>query len=363
MRAALLRATPRLVAPRLPDLVFRYPDGRAFHLPADPGPYAQVFTRGEFEPGESAAVRQLLRPGDLAVDVGANLGWFSLVMAAAVAPGGEVWAIEPMPSILPALKRNLELNGALDVRLFEVALGESAGAVDINVFSGLPHGHASVSTFDRTDYTSHRVERRTLDDLLASRSTPAFVKLDVEGSATSCAGRGHARGRMPAYLDDRGELRDLSLVRISPGRPARVVLRSSRLPHRRARPRARSGAGIRPERLELDRRAALPRGSSELVSDVTAVITCFNYGRYLREAVDSAIGEGSERRRGRRRSTEPLPERLSRSTWPGTASSAQRRAGEHRLLIIVLDADDRLAPGALAALRAPLAADPALGFA
>lgn len=182
MRAALLQAAPRLFAPRLPDLVFRYPDGRAFHLPADPGPYAQIFTRGEFEPGESAAVRQLLRPGDLAVDVGANLGWFSLVMAAAVAPGGEVWAIEPMPPILPALKRNLELNGALEVRLFEVALGESSGVADIHVFSGLPYGHASVSTLDRTDYTSHRVERRTLDDLLAGAPAPAFVKLDVEGS-------------------------------------------------------------------------------------------------------------------------------------------------------------------------------------
>jgi hypothetical protein len=61
-------------------------------------------------------------------------------------------------------------------------VGESAGVVDIHVFSGLPHGHASVSTLDRTDYASHRVERRTLDDLLAGGSAPAFVKLDVEGS-------------------------------------------------------------------------------------------------------------------------------------------------------------------------------------
>jgi FkbM family methyltransferase len=178
----LLKATPRLVAPRLPELVFRYPDGRTFHLPAAPGPYAQVFARGEFEPGESAVVRELLRPGDLAVDAGANLGWFSLVMAAAVSPGGEVWAIEPMPPILPALRRNLELNDALAVRLFEVALGETPGTTEIHVFAGLPHGHASVSTLDRSDYRSHEVERRTLDDLLAGARVPAFVKLDVEGS-------------------------------------------------------------------------------------------------------------------------------------------------------------------------------------
>ena len=87
-----------------------------------------------------------------------------------------------MPPILAALRRNLELNDALEVRLVEVALGETPGTTEIHVFAGLPHGHASVSTLDRSDYSSHRVERHTLDDLLAGSRTPAFVKLDVEGS-------------------------------------------------------------------------------------------------------------------------------------------------------------------------------------
>jgi FkbM family methyltransferase len=181
VRAVLELATPRLVAPRLPDLLFRYDDGRSFHLPADPGPYAQIFTRGEFERAESTAVRALVRPGDLVVDIGANLGWFSLVMAEAVGPGGEVWAVEPTPPILRALKRNLALNESLNVRVFELALGDAAGTAEIHIFSGLPHGHASVSTLDRTDYNTHEVERRTLDDLLDGR-VPAFVKIDVEGS-------------------------------------------------------------------------------------------------------------------------------------------------------------------------------------
>jgi len=126
-------------------------------------------------------VRALVRPGDLVVDVGANLGWFSLVMAEAVGPGGEVWAVEPTPPILRALKRNLALNESLNVRVFELALGDAAGTAEIHIFSGLPHGHASVSTLDRTDYNTHEVERRTLDDLLDGR-VPAFVKIDVEGS-------------------------------------------------------------------------------------------------------------------------------------------------------------------------------------
>ncbi|HEY7003498.1 MAG TPA: FkbM family methyltransferase [Gaiellaceae bacterium] len=126
-------------------------------------------------------MRALLRPGDFVVDVGANLGWFTLLMAAAVEPGGEVWAVEPMPPILPALRRNLALNESLDVRPFEVALGAGTGVAEIHVFSGLPHGHASTSTLDRSDYTAHEVELTTLDLLLDGR-VPAFVKLDVEGS-------------------------------------------------------------------------------------------------------------------------------------------------------------------------------------
>lgn len=181
LRKLLELATPRLVAPHLPDLLFRYEDGRAFHLPASPGPYAQIFTQGEFEPGESDAVRALLRPGDFVVDVGANLGWFTLLMAEAVEPGGEVWAVEPMPPILPALRRNLALNESLDVRPFEVALGDRTGVAEIHVFSGLPHGHASTSTLDRSDYTAHEVALTTLDVLLDGR-VPTFVKLDVEGS-------------------------------------------------------------------------------------------------------------------------------------------------------------------------------------
>jgi FkbM family methyltransferase len=179
LRRAIDYAAPRLIAPRLPELVAGYADGRVFHLPADQGPYSQVFTLGEFEPGESSVMRRLVRQGDLAVDVGANLGWFSLVLAAA---GAEVWAIEPMPAILPALKRNLALNPSLGIELHEVALGAEEGELDLHVFAGLPHGHASASTLGRSDFTAHRVRVTTLDRLLAGAPPPALVKLDVEGS-------------------------------------------------------------------------------------------------------------------------------------------------------------------------------------
>jgi glycosyltransferase involved in cell wall biosynthesis len=110
--------------------------------------------------------------------------------------------------------------------------------------------------------------------------------------------------------------------------------------------------------------------------DVTVVITCFNYGRFLGEAVDSALAQDGGPPRvmvvddG---STEPdtlaalerLPTGVELVRIPNSGLSAARNAGVHRSgtpFVLPLDADDKLAPGALSALRAPLEAEPGLGF-
>jgi glycosyltransferase involved in cell wall biosynthesis len=103
--------------------------------------------------------------------------------------------------------------------------------------------------------------------------------------------------------------------------------------------------------------------------DITAVIACFNYGQYLRDAVDSALAEGAKVIVVDDGSTEPLPElppevEVVRQANQGVARA--RNAGLAKVetpFALVLDADDRLVPGALNALREPLVADPALGFA
>jgi glycosyltransferase involved in cell wall biosynthesis len=105
------------------------------------------------------------------------------------------------------------------------------------------------------------------------------------------------------------------------------------------------------------------------VEEVTVVVTCFNYGRYVGEAVQSALDEGARVVVVDDGSTEPLPElpsgvELIRQENQGVARA--RNTGLKRVrtpYVLVLDADDRLAPGALTALREPLEADPKLGFA
>ena len=110
--------------------------------------------------------------------------------------------------------------------------------------------------------------------------------------------------------------------------------------------------------------------------DVTVVITCFNYGAFLAEAVTSAleqeggpphvtvVDDGSTDA-GTLRELERLPAGVALVRQANAGLSAARNAGLRRAetpYVIVLDADDRLAPDALRLLRAPLEADPGLGF-
>ncbi len=118
--------------------------------------------------------------------------------------------------------------------------------------------------------------------------------------------------------------------------------------------------------------AAVASGSRGAMSstnaDVTVVVTCFNYGQYLAEAVDSALAQDGgapvvivvddgSTDPATHRALQALPPEVEVIRQANAGLSAARNAGLHRArtrYLIVLDADDRLPPGALAALREPL---------
>ena len=112
---------------------------------------------GTFELAELEFARSRLRPGDDAMDIGANVGIFSVVMGAAVGRSGRVFAFEPAPGNIVRLKKNLERNGLDHAQLFPCALGEADGQMTLHlatdpaypslleVQSGLADGTSAVS--------------------------------------------------------------------------------------------------------------------------------------------------------------------------------------------------------------------------
>jgi FkbM family methyltransferase len=137
--------------------------------------------QGTFEPHETAIIARQLRDADVFVDVGANLGYYTLI---ALKAGKRVVAVEPQPLNLSALYRNLVVNGWTDrAEVFPVALADKPGLLTLYGASGpsasLVAGWAGYSSRHR-----QTVAVSTLDTLLGERfaGERLLIKVDVEGA-------------------------------------------------------------------------------------------------------------------------------------------------------------------------------------
>jgi FkbM family methyltransferase len=108
-------------------------------------PIARVLAvSGVWEPHVTAAFRDLLSPGDICVDIGANAGYFTLLASKLVGPAGHVYALEPAPSTYAMLCANLELNAVSNVTALPVAGGERDGTTILHVGPARNTGSSSI---------------------------------------------------------------------------------------------------------------------------------------------------------------------------------------------------------------------------
>jgi FkbM family methyltransferase len=146
--------------------------------------------RGEYERPELEFVRRTLASGATAVDLGANVGRFTVEMAQIVGSAGRVFAFEPVPRSADLLARSIDENGFADrVVLERAAAGDTDGSVAVALLrDGLTSGGAYVTTADRPPPPEHelfRVKMLRLDDYPLRRPV-AFIKADVEGAEPRC---------------------------------------------------------------------------------------------------------------------------------------------------------------------------------
>jgi FkbM family methyltransferase len=142
-----------------------------------------LFAAGDFEPYVRQAIQKRLKPGDVFVDVGANVGFYTLCAAKIVGTTGKVFAFEPAPETMNALRTNISLNEAGNVEAAQVALSDNAGMSKLYVDTA----HNSGATSMRPSPNASQEITITLDtyDNYANRHgipAPALVKIDVEGA-------------------------------------------------------------------------------------------------------------------------------------------------------------------------------------
>jgi FkbM family methyltransferase len=138
---------------------------------------------GEWEPDETTFMREVLRPGQIVVDAGANIGWFSLVAADCVGEKGAVYAFEPQARIFRYLKRTIEENGLDDrVHAHECALSNRRERTGMTWDPGGANmGRAWLTEASQADPALGLVSTAPLDEVIPDAHVD-FMKIDTEGA-------------------------------------------------------------------------------------------------------------------------------------------------------------------------------------
>jgi len=136
-----------------------------------------IYERGVYEQGTVSVLQDFLNPEDTFVDVGANIGWLSLVGAKKVGKKGKVLSFEPVPSTNEVLKSNKELNQFTQIQLHEYALGNKEETVTIYPEK---ENRGGASILNHQSNNGVKIEVKTLDSLNLT-TTISVIKIDVEG--------------------------------------------------------------------------------------------------------------------------------------------------------------------------------------
>jgi FkbM family methyltransferase len=186
----------KLLLERVLRRPFVFEDGRGLRYLLYPGENAGVYLEhdGNYETAEVRLCETLLEPGDLAVDVGANIGLYALLFSQLVGEAGHVHAFEPAPSNFTRLQVNLLLNETRNVTATNAAVFSRNGTVTLNLFRpGLGSWHSIgrpelPDPFDTSRVVAPtgavEVDALTLDAYAASAGLEqiALLKVDVEGA-------------------------------------------------------------------------------------------------------------------------------------------------------------------------------------
>lgn len=148
----------------------------------DKGIERKLYMTGSYEKGLLRILEKILKPGDIVVDAGANIGLISIFCAIKVGHNGLVLSFEPHPETYPILQKNIAINGISQIEAYNKALGSVSGTAKIYSNLQINRGAASIVEFQQ-DSPSFDIEVLSLDEVLKQRkiSQVDLLKIDVEG--------------------------------------------------------------------------------------------------------------------------------------------------------------------------------------
>ncbi|SRR6266568_1573898 len=141
----------------------------------------ELILSGQWETFESEIFSRFVRPGDVVVDIGAHIGWYTLLAAKLVGSKGKVYAFEPDPTNFALLSKNIKANGYSNVVLIKKAVSDSTGSAHLFLNDENTGDHR---IFDAADNRkSVTIESTTLDNYFKnSNHRIDLIKIDIQGS-------------------------------------------------------------------------------------------------------------------------------------------------------------------------------------
>ncbi len=138
-----------------------------------------LYYLGTFEPRALNAMRERVGAGSTVLDVGANIGLFTIEAAHAVGATGNVISIEALPKHAETVRSSVEVNRMRGVEVHATAVGEASGTAVLTLPADSNAGMFTLGSVDGSE--THTVPVRRIDDIVAGRRID-FIKMDIEGS-------------------------------------------------------------------------------------------------------------------------------------------------------------------------------------
>jgi FkbM family methyltransferase len=137
-----------------------------------------------YEPQVTSFVEQLLLPGDVFIDLGANEGYFSVIASKLVGDAGKVFCIEPQRRLWPVLFDNFIANECHNVQLLPYAIGPEKGEAELILTPSINTGSSQIRKSVRTTFWERqKIKIYPLDSIVALYGIGEIklMKIDIEG--------------------------------------------------------------------------------------------------------------------------------------------------------------------------------------
>lgn len=149
----------------------------------DPGDSLDLSINGVYGELDTKIIREEIKEGDVVIDVGANIGYYTLIFAQLVGKTGKVFAFEPEPKNFYILKKNIEINNYTNVVVEQKIVSDKCGKMKLFISDSDIVGHRIHKMGNLEKFIE--LESVTLDDYMKKLNLVSkvnFIKIDVEGA-------------------------------------------------------------------------------------------------------------------------------------------------------------------------------------